>query len=171
MRSEPTPAGAENPRAGKPDTERRLHGSVLRYLAGRDRTEAQIEGFLMRRGASLRLTRRLLRRLKTQGYVNDAALAYRWAQARLARRPMGRAGLAAELTAKTFTSRTIEQTLDRLYGERGERERATDLLAGSSATSLRDRARSARLLRQRGFDEALIEALIEELIATEPGDS
>ncbi|MGH7166774.1 MAG: regulatory protein RecX, partial [Nitrospiraceae bacterium] len=69
--------------------------AVLRYLARRDRTEAQVVAFLERHGTSPSRIKAWMTELRRRGYVNDKSFALRWAHARLARRPMGRERLEA----------------------------------------------------------------------------
>lgn len=130
---------------------------VLRYLARRDRTEAQVTAFLERQGAPPNRIRALVREFRRRGYLNDEAYALRWARARLARRPMGRARLEAELLGQGLGRATAARTLDLLYGEISERDLARDLLNRRGALGTpAGRSREAGLLRRHGFDEETI---------------
>jgi regulatory protein len=150
--------GAEPPRS---ETQ-----AALRYLARRDRTEAQVAAFLIRRGVSAARASTVVRRLRALGYLNDAAYAQRWAAARLSRKPMGRLRLEAELLAQGVPRALAPAALVEAYGGRSERDLAEALLAqrgsnpGDRAAPVRLRARQARLLRSRGFSEETIEDVI-----------
>lgn len=133
--------------------------AVLRYLARRDRTEAQVRAFLNRAGASVSRTQVLIKGFLQRGYLNDEAYALRWARDRLARRPMGHDRLEAELLAQGFDSATTARTLQRIYSERNERDLARSLLSLRSG-SRRTEAARAGLLRRHGFREELIEELL-----------
>jgi SOS response regulatory protein OraA/RecX len=120
-----------------------LELAAVRYLAQRERTEAQVRAYLSRAGASAACTRSLLSRFRNQGYLDDKAYAVRWARARLAKCPMGQARLEAELLAKGFDRTTVATAFRRLG-------RATG-----------DRRRGASLLRRYGFEEDIIEELFD----------
>ncbi len=149
------PAG-RSPRSGADA----LLGAVLRYLAICDRTHAQVAAYLDRRGASPIRRRAILARLKAWGYLDDDGFALRWAHGRLARRPMGRARLEAELLAKGFSEGTVGRTLRAIYGERRESEMAAVLLNQRAAGRRRTMAQQATLLRRAGFEEETIESLL-----------
>jgi regulatory protein len=128
--------------------------AAVRYLARRARTEAQVEAFLTRAGASAACIRSLLARFRERGYLDDTAYALRWAQARLARRPMGPARLEAELLAKGFDRTTVAKVMRQVYAGVNQRELARTLLARWPGR------RGASLLRRYGFDDEVIEALL-----------
>src|SRR5512147_691703 len=73
---------------------------AIRYLARWDRTAAQVEQFLLRKGAAPAQIQQTIGRLSDLRYLNDGAYAERWIETRLARRPMGRERLEAELLLK-----------------------------------------------------------------------
>jgi SOS response regulatory protein OraA/RecX len=95
------------------------------------------------------------------GYLNDEAYAQRWAGVKLARRPMGRDRLEAELLAQGLDRATVSRTLEKIYSRRNERDLARLLLSRriGSGTGRTDAAR-AGLLRRYGFREELIEELL-----------
>jgi regulatory protein len=134
--------------------------AALRYLAQRDRTSAQVMRYLDRKGASLAQVRSVLRRLTKAGYMNDRAFAARWAEARLARRPMGREALKAELLRQGLAEGLVAETLDRLYEHDRERELAKQAIQRVCRRAGGGPSRAARLLRQRGFDEETIDVVV-----------
>jgi regulatory protein len=127
----------------------------VQYLARRARTEAQVAAFLARAGASAACIRTLLARFRKRGYLDDATYALQWAQARLARRPVGPARLEAELLAKGFDQSVAEKAVRQIYAEVDQRELARSLLAQKPSR------RNATFLRQQGFDDETIEAVLE----------
>lgn len=129
----------------------------MRYLAQRERTEAQVKAYLSRAGAPASRIRALLSRFREQGYINDDAYASRWARARLAKRPMGQARLEAELLAKGFERATVALVVRQAYDGLSQRELAHTLLDRHRLT---DRRRAVGLLRRHGFDEEIIEELL-----------
>ena len=135
--------------------------AALRYLARRDRTDAQMRAYLIRLGVSSARAGRVIKRLIQQGYVDDERYGLRWASERLARRPMGRERLEAEMIGQGLERDTIERTLDQVYGERSERDLALALLR--SKYNRRDptsRSAGATLLRRYGFTEETIETVL-----------
>lgn len=137
----------------------RIESSAVRYLAVRDRTEAQLRAYLTKVGASPSRIRALITRFRARGYLNDEAFAVQWARSRLARRPMGRARLEAELLRQGVARHTTTRTLDLMYGEVSERELACRLVR-HAIPHRAELVRCAERLRRRGFSEETIEAVL-----------
>lgn len=129
-----------------------IQQAALRYLARRDRTEAQIRAYLDRSGASPARIRRLIAEFHRLGYLNDDAYARRWAHDRLARKPMGPARLEHELRAQGLGERTIAATIEDLYRDTSEREVALKLVEARAVTPA--------FLRRWGFSEDTIESVL-----------
>jgi len=143
--------------AGLDDQE--IEQAALRYLARRDRTESQVTSFLRRRGVSAARIAGLRGRLRRLGYLNDDVFARRWAESRIARKPMGRLRLEAELLAQGLDRPVVLNTLGAVYGGRSERDLARDLLQTRAGKAL-SQARQVRLLRNYGFSEETIELVL-----------
>jgi len=97
------------------------------------------------------------------GYVNDVVVALRMAQARLARRPMGRDALAAELEARGFASEAVARAVRGAYAglsDEAVAERFLRNLPKRFADPDRENRRRAGLLRGRGFSADVSEALL-----------
>lgn len=137
-----------------------LLSAALRFLSYCDRTQAQVTAYLDRRGASPGRARAVLAQLRAWGYLDDDAFALRWARDRVARRPMGRARLEAELLAKGFNEETTAGTVRTIYCDRTETELAEALLAKSDGRSRRSVAQQAALLRRFGFQDETIESVL-----------
>jgi len=138
---------------------------AVRALARSDRTTAQIEKLLAAKGAFPAQIRAAVRRLTSLRYLDDVAFAARWADRRLARLPMGRARLQAELLATGCPEHIVNATLRATYREVSERDRAMQVVTLAGRTSsARTHARVARLLSQRGFDEDTIETVMGPLM-------
>src|SRR5207247_8331205 len=104
-----------------------------------------------------------LRALRRIGYVNDDAAARRLAQARMARRPMGREALVAELQAREFTAETVARAVKDAFTGTTEQAVAEGILMSLAARysdPARETRRRAALLRGRGFSADVIEALL-----------
>lgn len=136
---------------------------AARFLAYSERSAVQVEGYLKARGYSSRVVSAALRSLRRIGYVNDDAAARRLAQARMARRPMGREALAAELQAREFPAETVARAVEEAFVGRTEEAVAEGILMSVAARysdPVREARRRAALLRRRGFSADVIEALL-----------
>jgi SOS response regulatory protein OraA/RecX len=133
----------------------------VRYLARFDRTAAQVERFLTRKGASSGQAKQVIHRLLALHYLDDRAYASRWVEATLTRRPMGLERLKCELLAKGLSERLADEVIGRELKGLDE-----DTLA-RRALLLQRRSRllpqhKAGLLRRRGFAEDTIERIIRD---------
>jgi regulatory protein len=134
---------------------------ALRYLARWDRTVAQVEQFLLTRGASPAQAKRTIGRLADLRYLDDRAYAERWIESRLARRPTGRARLKHELVAKGVSEPDAEAAIDAVLREVDEERLARQALGKKQRRGGRlTPAQALRLLRQWGFDEETIARII-----------
>jgi regulatory protein len=145
---------------------------AVRYLARWDRTAAQVERFLLRKGAAPTQTKQIVDRLSDLRYLNDRAYADRWIEARLARRPMGRQRLEAELLLRGVTEAVAGQAIREALGDADEATLARRALLAMRRLGRRlTPAQSVRLLRQRGFEEETIDRMIGGHIGCEGFDS
>lgn len=148
-----------------------LHLAV-RYLARWDRTAAQVEQFLLAKGASASQARLAITRLSDLRYLDDCAYAERWIESRLSRQPMGRERLLAELQGKGIGESVAEGAVHKaLHGvdEAALAKRAFKAWQrkGRRVTPLQ----AVRLLRQWGFEEETIERTIRDRFGYEGLDS
>lgn len=134
---------------------------AVRYLARWDRTVAQVEQFLLSKGASAAQAKQTISRLSDLRYLDDRAYAGRWIESRMARQPMGRERLLAELQAKGILEAVAEEAIQEALREIDE-----ETLAGRALKSWQRKGRrvtalqAVRLLRQWGFEEETIERTI-----------
>ena len=134
---------------------------AVRYLARWDRTVAQVEQFLLSKGASAAQAKQTLSRLSDLRYLDDRAYAGRWVESRMARQPMGRERLLAELQAKGIQEAVAERAVQEALREIDE-----ETLAGWALKAWQRKGRrvsvlqAVRLLRQWGFEEETIERTI-----------
>ncbi len=134
---------------------------AVRYLARWDRTVAQVERFLLGKGASPAQTKETIARLSDLRYLNDGAYAERWIQTRLARRPMGRERLEAELLFKGLPEAVVGRAIRSALRDLDEEALARRALDGILRTGkLLTPAQSVRFLRQRGFEEEIIDRML-----------
>jgi regulatory protein len=134
---------------------------AVRYLARGDRTVAQVEQFLRDKGALPAQAKQTIGRLSDLRYLNDRAYAERWIEKKLARRPMGRERLKAELQAKGIADTLADGAIHKAL--RGVNE---EVLARRALKARQRRGRrltpvqALRLLRQWGFEEETIDHII-----------
>jgi regulatory protein len=142
------------------------------YLARWDRTVAQVEQFLLSKGASASQAEQTIGRLSDLRYLDDRAYAGRWVESRLARQPIGRERLLAELQGKGIGEAVAEGAVQEALREIDEETLARRALKlwqrkGRRMTALQ----SLRLLRQWGFEEETIERTIRARFGHEGLDS
>lgn len=134
---------------------------AVRYLARWDRTAAQVEQFLLSKGAAAAQAKQAISRLSDLRYLDDRAYAERWLESRLARQPMGRERLLAELQAKGIQDAVAERAVKKALPDVDD-----DILATRALKSWQRKGRpvtsvqAVRLLRQWGFEEETIERTI-----------
>src|SRR3989475_12212878 len=137
--------------------------AAVRYLARGDRSAAQVQRHLAGRGFSGIEVRRALRTLQRLGYVNDGTVAFRMAEARLARRPMAREALAAELEARGFSAGAVARPVQRAYAGLSEEPVAERFFKYLPRRFRHPRPRVRRragLLRGRGFSADVSESVL-----------
>ncbi len=148
-----------------------LHLAV-RYLARWDRTVAQVEQFLLSKGASALQVKQTVGRLADLRYLDDEAYAGRWIESRVARQPMGRERLLAELQAKGIKEAVAEKALRDVLSKVDDETLAKQALKSWQRKGRRVTVLQAvRLLRQWGFEEETIERTIRVHFGHEGLDS
>jgi len=134
---------------------------AVRYLARWDRTVAQVEQFLRGKGASPAQARQTIGRLSDLRYLNDRAYAERWIESRLARQPMGRERLKAELQAKGIAETVADGAIrSSLRGVDEEVLARRALKARQRRGQRLTPIQALRLLRQWGFEEETIDRMM-----------
>lgn len=134
---------------------------AVRYLARFDRTAAQVERFLRGKGASPAQAKQAIRRLSDLRYLDDRAYAARWIQGLLARAPMGRERLKAELLARGLSEGLVDAAIREALQDVDEATLARLALRLKRRKGGRLLARQAvGLLRRRGFEEDTIESIM-----------
>ena len=105
----------------------------------------------------------MLRTLERLGFVDDEAIACRVAEARLARRPMAREALAAELEARGFSAGAVTRAVQHAYAGLSEEALAEQFLKSLPrrfSDPAREGRRRASLLRGRGFSADVSESVL-----------
>lgn len=136
---------------------------AVRFLAQRDRTVAQVEGFLRSRGVDPPHIEQAICRLTDLRYLDDLAYAQRWVEKRLATKPMGPERLKAELQAKGISDGLTDGVLTEVFQHHSE-----EIVARRAIQGMRSAQRYvARFLHQRGFSDEVIERMMTEFKRSE----
>ena len=134
---------------------------AVRYLARWDRTVAQVEQFLRDKGASPAQAKQTIGRLSDLRYLNDRAYAERWVESRLARQPVGRERLKADLQAKGIAEAVADGAIGAALRGVDDEALARRALKARQRRGLRlTPVQALRFLRQWGFDEETIDRMI-----------
>lgn len=145
---------------------------AVRYLARWDRTIAQVEQFLRGKGASPAQAKQTIGRMSDLRYLNDRAYAERWVENRLARQPMGRQRLKAELQAKGIAESVADEAIRTVLQKVDEETLAAWALKAKQRKGRRlTPVQALRLLRQWGFEEETIDHMIGLRSETEGRES
>jgi regulatory protein len=145
---------------------------AVRYLARFDRTAAQVERFLTRKGASSSQTKQVIHRLSRLRYLDDRAYATRWLETTIARRPTGREGLKSGLLTRGLSEALVNDVIGGALQDVDEETLARQALRLQRRNGRRLRpSQTASFLRQRGFAEETIERIIRDYAETEGRES
>ena len=144
---------------------------AVRYLARFDRTAAQVERFLTRKGASSTQAKQVINRLWTLRYLNDRAYAARWIESAMARRPMGHERLKSELLTRGLSEALADEVVGGALQDVDEETLARRALRIQRRNGRLHPRRTAYFLRQRGFAEETIERIIANCTETEGRES
>lgn len=134
------------------------HEKAAALLARRPHFRAQLAGKLSARGYADDEIEAALDRLVSYGYLDDARTAADFVEQKLARGPVGRRRLAAELARRGAPSEAIDGALAELPDEREAARAAAARWNGRGGP-----AALGRRLDRLGFGAAVIRELLEEV--------
>ncbi|MDD4013648.1 MAG: regulatory protein RecX [Candidatus Omnitrophica bacterium] len=141
---------------------------ALRLLASRPRTEREMILRLSASGSTGEDVRRVVEKLKAAGLIDDRKFSREWIASRMRTSPRGKKMLRQELIEKGVPSPIAAEVLEEMPQEFDELRTAFELagkrLSGSSTRGAKEKARLYRYLCSRGFDEEIVERVLEELI-------
>ena len=137
------------------------YARALARLARRDHSEQELRRLLTREGYSKKEIAGTLERLRERGFVNDLALAARFARSRMAHQGLGRHRVRQALVAKGVARREAEAGLTAALAEVSESQLIEDVARHFWRQRLRDepRLRLRKLwafLLRRGFPAGLV---------------
>jgi regulatory protein len=158
------------PRPKKTDSEDVLYEYAVGALARRMRSVAELKRLLRPRvdedtEYGKTLVELVIRRLKDQGYLNDAKYAAAFSSFRRDNEKFGRRRVITDLKAKGVHSEVIDKAVDSVYDDVNEEKQARDYLQRKrlkKPTNQKDAARIFRQLMRAGFAAKTIFAILKK---------
>jgi regulatory protein len=134
-------------------TEGELYEYAVGALGRRMRTVAELKRLLRQRveietEIGQTLVDLIIRRLKDQGYLNDANYAATFSSFRRDNEKFGRRRVVTDLKAKGVHGEVIDKAVDSVYDEVNDEKQARDFLARKRTKKPVDQKQTARVFRQ-----------------------
>lgn len=141
------------PRPKKTDSEDELYEYAVGALARRMRSVAELKRLLRPRVESdteygQTLVELVIRRLKDQGYLNDAKYATAYSSFRRDNEKFGRRRVVTDLKLKGVHGDVIDKAVASVYEEVNEEKQAREYLRRKRLQKPKDRKQAARVFRQ-----------------------
>jgi len=157
-------------RPRKIDSEDELYQYAVGALARRMRSVAELKRLLRPRVDAETeygqiLVELVIRRLKDQGYLNDARYAAAYSSFRRDNERFGRRRVVTDLKAKGVHAEVIEQAVGAAYREVDEEKLAREHLRRKRLAKPKDQKQAARIFRQllrAGFGSKVIFAILKK---------
>lgn len=148
-----------------------IHKKYLKavwYIGLRARTEFEMRRWLTKKCVASGDANEIIQALKREGAINDAHYAAEYVEMGIKYRPQGRLLLFRRMRAVGIDPSIIEETLNRLYPKKREREVCLQLAKRKHAECMKMNhkaqvARIGRYLASRGFCEEDVWASLESL--------
>jgi regulatory protein len=158
------------PRPRKTYTEDELYEYAVGALGRRMRSVAELKRLLRPRVESeteygQTLVELVIRRLKDQGYLNDAKYAAAYSAFRRDNEKFGRMRVVTDLKAKGVHGEVIEKAVSSAYDDVNEERQAREYLRRKRLTKPQDQKQAARIFRQlarAGFASRTIFAILKK---------
>jgi regulatory protein len=158
------------PRPKKTDSEDALYEYAVGVLAQRMRSVAELKRLLRPRVEAdteygKTLVELVIRRLKDQGYLNDARYAAAYSSFRRDNEKFGRRRVITDLKAKGVHGEVIDTAVDSVYDEVDEEKQAREYLRRKRLRKPGGQKEAARIFRQlvrAGFGSRTIFAILKK---------
>jgi len=158
------------PRPRKIDSEDALYEYAVNALARRMRTVAELKRLLRQRVEAeteygRTLVELIIRRLKDQGYLNDAKYAAAFSSYRRDNEKFGRRRVITDLKVKGVHGDVIEKAVEDAYDEINEEKQARDYLRRKRLLKPKDQKQAARIFRnlnRAGFGAKTIFTILKK---------
>ena len=140
-------------RPRKLDTEEELYSYAIGALGRRMRSVAELKRLMRPRVEAeteygQTLIELVIRKLKDQGYLNDAKYAAAYASIRRDNEKFGRMRVVTDLKVKGVHGEVIEKAVESFYDEVSEEKQARDYLRRKRLEKPKDQKQAARIFRQ-----------------------
>jgi regulatory protein len=137
----------------KLETENQLYEYAIGALGRRMRSVAELKRLLRQRVEAeteigQTLVELVIRKLKDQGYLNDAKYAATYSAFRRDNEKFGRRRVATDLKVKGIHSEVLEQAIDSTFAEVDDEKQAREYLRRKRLKKPADKKQSARVFRQ-----------------------
>jgi regulatory protein len=137
----------------KLQTESQLYEYAVGALGRRMRSIAELKRLLRQRVESeteigQTLVEMVIRKLKDQGYLNDAKFAATYSSFRRDNEKYGRRRVATDLKVKGVHGEVLEKALDSTFAEVNEEKQAREYLRRKRLKKPTDKKQAARIFRQ-----------------------
>jgi regulatory protein len=158
------------PRPQKTDSEHVLYEYAVNALSRRMRSVAELKRLLRPRVEAdteygQTLIELVIRRLKDQGYLNDAKYAAAYSSFRRDNEKFGRRRVITELKIKGVHGEVIEKAVDSVYDEVSDEKQAREYLRRkrvAQPTNQKEAARVFRQLTRAGFASKTIFIILKK---------
>jgi regulatory protein len=158
------------PRPRKTDSEDELYEYAVGALGRRMRSVAELKRLLRPRVEAdteygQTLVELVIRRLKDQGYLNDARYAAAYSSFRKENEKFGRRRVITDLKIKGVHAEVIEKAVESVYGDVSDERLAREYLKRKRLVKPKDKKQSARIFRQlmrAGFAAKTIFAILKK---------
>jgi regulatory protein len=158
------------PRPRKTDSEDELYEYAVGALGRRMRSVAELKRLLRPRVEAdteygQTLVEMVIRRLKDQGYLNDARYAAAYSSFRKENERFGRRRVITDLKIKGVHAEVIEKAVESVYGDVSDERLAREYLKRKRLVKPKDKKQSARIFRQlmrAGFAAKTIFAILKK---------
>ena len=158
------------PRPRKTDSENELYDYAIGALGRRMRSVAELKRLLRSRVDAeteygQTLVELVIRRLKDQGYLNDARYAAAYSSLRRDNEKFGRRRVISDLRAKGVHAEVIDKAVAAVYDDVNEERQAREYLRRKRIAKPKDQKQVARVFRQlirAGFGSKAIFAILKK---------
>ena len=139
---------------------------ATRYTRSRVRSVHEVRAYLQQHGLTARLTARVIAAGVSRGLLDDQAAAALWVE-HWARHGYAWAAIRAKLAAKGFDERVVAEAGRGSGVMQTDEARARAVVQrAATRTTSANRLRVARRLAGRGFDQDIIERILEDVTAS-----
>ncbi|HLV09547.1 MAG TPA: regulatory protein RecX [Halanaerobiales bacterium] len=108
---------SNNKNVKKADNNQQARDDAFNLLSYRERSEAELESRLLKKGYTQEIVRDVVQHLKELDYINDKRFAIKWINYRIKNNPRGRFLLQRELKEKGITYDIIKTTIQKLISD------------------------------------------------------